>query len=125
MPKRHETTHGIARTSRRALLRSGAGVLAGSIAAQTLSSAASAQDAGDAVLVRLQGARRILIKGGVLLTLDAQVGDFAKGDMLIEDGKIREIGAEIAASGDAAVVDGANRIVIPGFVDTHNHSYQG
>jgi 5-methylthioadenosine/S-adenosylhomocysteine deaminase len=125
MPKPHKTTRGIARASRRALLRSGAGLLAGSIAAQTLSNAAGAQDAGDAALARLQGARRVLIKGAVLLTLDAQVGDFAKGDLLIEDGKIREIGADIAASGDAAMVDGANRIVIPGFVDTHNHSYQG
>jgi hypothetical protein len=54
VPKRHETTRVIARTSRRALLRSGVGLFAGSIAAQTLSSAASAQDAGDAALVRLQ-----------------------------------------------------------------------
>jgi 5-methylthioadenosine/S-adenosylhomocysteine deaminase len=125
MPKRHETTRAITRTSRRALLRSGAGILASSIAAQTLSSAASGQDAGDAALARLQGARRVVIKGAVLLTLDARVRDFAKGDILIEDGKFREIGAEIAASGDVAVVNGANRIVIPGFVDTPNHSYQG
>jgi 5-methylthioadenosine/S-adenosylhomocysteine deaminase len=125
MPKRHETTRVIARTSRRALLRSAADLLASSIAAQTFSGAASAQDAGDAALVRLQGARRVLIKGAVLLTLDAQVGDFAKGDILIEDGKIREIRPEIVASGDVAVVEGASRIVVPGFIDTHNHSYHG
>jgi hypothetical protein len=40
MHKRHETMRGIVRTSRRALLRSGAGLLAGTVAAQTLSRAA-------------------------------------------------------------------------------------
>ena len=59
-----------------------------------------------------------------MLTLDRQLGDFAKADVLIEDGKIREVRADIAAS-DAVVVDASNRIVIPGFIDTHSHSYQG
>ena len=80
----------------------------------------------DAELSRVQGQRRILLKGGVVLTLDPQVGDFAKADVLIEDGKIREISPNIAVSGDAvAVIDASNRVVIPGFVDTHSHSYQG
>jgi len=125
MSEQHEAIPRIAGTSRRGFLKSGAGLVAVSAAAQTFSGAASAQGAGDAELVRLQSARRILIKGSVLITGDAQVGDFAKADMLIEDGKIREIRPEIAASGDIAVVEGGNRIVIPGFVDTHNHSYQG
>jgi hypothetical protein len=81
---------------------------------------ANAQGAGDAELVRLQGARRIVIKGAVMLTVDPQGGDFAKADILIEDGKIREIRPDIAASSDIAVVDADNRIVIPGFVDTHS-----
>jgi 5-methylthioadenosine/S-adenosylhomocysteine deaminase len=123
MSEQHETIPRAAGTSRRGFLKSGARLAAGSAAAQTFSGTASAQ--GDAELERLQGARRILIKGPTLLTLDAQVGDFAKADLLIDDGKIREIRPEIAASGDIAVVDGGNRIVIPGFVDTHNHSYQG
>ena len=80
----------------------------------------------DAELSRVQGKRRILLKGGVVLTLDPQVGDFAKADVLIEDGKIREIRPNIAVSGDAvAEIDASNRVVIPGFVDTHSHSYQG
>jgi cytosine/adenosine deaminase-related metal-dependent hydrolase len=43
-----------------------------------------------------------------------------KADILVEDAKIREIRPDIAASGDIAVVDGDNRMVIPGFADTHN-----
>lgn len=106
-------------TSRRRLLKAGAALAVGAAA---LPGPAAAQ--GDAELARLQGARRILIKGGIVLTVDRQVGDFAKADVLIEDGKIREIRPDIAAT-DAAVIEAANRILIPGFVDTHSHSYQG
>src|ERR1700730_15269928 len=125
MSEHHDATSGIAGTSRRGFLTSGAGLVAGSAAAQVLPGSANAQGAGDAELARLQGARRILIKGTAVLTLDPQVGDFAKADILIEDGKIREVRAEIPASGDIAVVDGGNRVVIPGFAYTHSHSYQG
>jgi 5-methylthioadenosine/S-adenosylhomocysteine deaminase len=79
----------------------------------------------DPKLRRLQTQRRILIKGGVVLTLDRRIGDFAHADVLIEDGKIREVRPNIAVPADAVVVDASNRIVVPGFIDTHSHSYQG
>src|SRR5947208_2298484 len=110
------------KSSRRRILKAGAALIAVVSATQTRSASAQA----DADLARLQGARRILFKGGTVLTLDRQVGDFAQADVLIEDGKIREIRPNIEVSRDAvAVIDAANRIVIPGFVDTHSHSYQG
>jgi 5-methylthioadenosine/S-adenosylhomocysteine deaminase len=102
-----DATSGIAGTSRRGFLKSGVGLVAGSAAAQALPGGAIAQGAGDAELVRLQVARRILIKGAVVLTVDPQVGDFAKADILIEDGKIREIRPDIAASGDIVFVSSA------------------
>jgi cytosine/adenosine deaminase-related metal-dependent hydrolase len=85
---------------------------------------AGAKAQGDGDLAPVQNQRRVLLKGGIILTGDAKVGDFAPGDILIEDGKIREVRPNIAAA-DAAVVDCTNRILIPGFVDTHSHSYQG
>jgi cytosine/adenosine deaminase-related metal-dependent hydrolase len=114
-----------AAASRRRFLKAGA-VLAAGAAVPVLPTIALAQSAGaDPELGRLQGGR-ILIKGGVVLTLDRQVGDFANADVLIENGKIREIRPNIAVSDAAvAVVDGTNRILIPGFIDTHSHSYQG
>src|SRR5262245_49131162 len=116
--------------SRRARLTSSAAVVAGAAAAPLLASQAFAQSAAtpdaDRLLARAQGTRRILIKGGLVLTLDPAIGDFAQADVLIEDGKIRELRPDIAASGDdVAVIDAANRIVLPGFIDTHHHFYQG
>jgi len=111
--------------SRREFLTTGAGLAAFGAVAPSLMSKAHAQGT-DPDLARLQSQRRILLKGGVVLTLDRQVGDFAQADVLIEDGKIREVRPNIAVSDDAAaVVDATNRIVIPGFIDSHHHFYQG
>jgi cytosine/adenosine deaminase-related metal-dependent hydrolase len=108
------------------LLKSGAAAVAGAAAAQMIPAPSLAQSAGDAELARVQGERRILLKGGVVLTLDRQVGDFARADVLMEDGKIREVRPDIAIAGEAAaVIDATNRIVLPGFIDTHHHFYQG
>ena len=54
------------------------------------------------------------------------IPDLAQGDLLIDNGKIAQIAARIDASPDStAIVDLTNRIIIPGFIDTHVHSYQG
>src|SRR5262249_5376057 len=112
--------------SRRAVLSAGAAAVVGGAAAQGLPPPARAQGAGDAELARVQGARGILLKGGVVPSLDRQVGDFAQADVLIEDGKIRELRPDIAVTGDdTAVIDAGNRIVVPGFIDSHHHFYQG
>src|SRR3954470_14435528 len=116
-------------TSRRDLLKSGAALVAGGTAAQMLPASVFAQNGGaadDATLRALQGQRRILLRGGIVLTLDPGIGDFEQADVLIEDGKIREVRPNLAVSGDGtAVVDATNTIVMPGFVDTHHHFYQG
>ena len=116
-------------TSRRDLLASGTALLVGGAAADGHAGRALAQDAGaaqgDAQLARLQARRRLLLKGGIVLTLDPKVGDFARADLLIEDGKIRDVRPDIAAGDDVEVVDASERILIPGFVDTHTHSYEG
>jgi cytosine/adenosine deaminase-related metal-dependent hydrolase len=113
--------------SRRAFLTSGAALAAGGGLAQMLPSPALAQPAGtDPELARVQGQRRVLLKGGVVLTLDPRVGDFPQADVLIENGKISEVRPGIAVPAETtAVVDAANRIVLPGFIDTHHHFYQG
>src|SRR5205085_9132576 len=110
---------------RRDFLKTSAALEAGAVASPLIPASALAQGA-DAELARVQAERRILIKGGVVLSLDRQVGDFAQADVLIENGKIREVRPNIAASPDsAAIVEATNHIVLPGFIDTHHHFYQG
>ena len=67
--------------------------------------------------------RRILLQGGVVLTLDPKVGDFEKADVLIDGKKIAEVGPAISAA-DAEVVDCSGTIVMPGFITTHHHQYE-
>src|SRR5215212_7397866 len=68
--------------------------------------------------------RPILLKGGCVLSLDRQVGDFEQADVLIEGKKIVAVRPNINAP-NAQVIDAKNRIVMPGFVDTHRHMWQG
>jgi len=67
--------------------------------------------------------RRILLRGGVVLSLDPRVGDFEKADVLIDGKKIAEIAPTISA-GDAEVIDCTGTIVMPGFITTHHHQYE-
>ncbi len=70
------------------------------------------------------GARPILLKRGCVLTLDRAVGDFESADVLIEKGKIVAVKPGITAP-TAEVIDASRTIVMPGFVDTHRHIWEG
>jgi 5-methylthioadenosine/S-adenosylhomocysteine deaminase len=67
---------------------------------------------------------RTVVRGGTVLTLDPELGDLSPGAVLIEDGKIAAVGVDLDV-GDADVIEvGDNSIVLPGFVDTHRHTWQ-
>src|SRR5207247_8065643 len=67
--------------------------------------------------------RRILLRGGVVLTLDPTVGDCETADTLIDGKTIAKIAPNISVS-DAEIVDCPGTIVMPGFVTTHHHQYE-
>jgi cytosine/adenosine deaminase-related metal-dependent hydrolase len=66
---------------------------------------------------------RILIKGATVLSQDDQLGEMADADVLIEDDRIVDVGHNLAAA-DARTIDATGDIVIPGFVDTHRHTWE-
>jgi cytosine/adenosine deaminase-related metal-dependent hydrolase len=68
-------------------------------------------------------AHRVLIKSGTVLSVDPQIGELSPGDVLIEDDRIVEVAAHIDAE-DCEVIDASDHIVMPGFVDTHRHTWQ-
>ena len=70
------------------------------------------------------GDRTTLIKGGYVLTLDPALGDMPSTDVLIEGDKIKAVGPNLSAGPHANVIDARHRIVMPGFVDTHRHTWQ-
>ena len=64
-----------------------------------------------------------VLKGGTVLT-SAKVGEvLAATDVLVVDGKIVMIGKDIEHP-TADAIDVAGRLVLPGFVDTHRHTWQ-
>src|SRR5688572_29596354 len=100
--------------SRRDVLRAGMTAVA---AAPLLACSSQAAQPGGAAT------RRTLLKGGCVLSLDPKVGDFESADVLIEGNLIREVGPNITAAAD--VIDASRMIVMPGFVDTNRHMWQG
>ncbi len=104
--------------SRRQFLCSTAAVAAAPVLAASV--VGEAQAAPRAV----KPGRPILLKGGCVLSLDRAVGDFERADVLIEGTKIKAVGPNLSAAG-AQVIDASKSIVMPGFVDTHRHMWQG
>jgi cytosine/adenosine deaminase-related metal-dependent hydrolase len=68
-------------------------------------------------------AARKLIRGGWVLTLDQGLGELPCGDVLVEGSQIAAVGPELPADG-AEVIEAEGMIVLPGFVDSHRHTWQ-
>jgi 5-methylthioadenosine/S-adenosylhomocysteine deaminase len=126
MPTNPSRTHPPAesRPSRREFLTATAAGLAGaSFAPAQLAGARSTTPAEPQDLVGDGRKRRILLRGGVVLSLDPRVGDFERADVLIDGKLIADIGPNVSAP-DAEVVDCSGTIVMPGFITTHHHQYE-
>lgn len=68
-------------------------------------------------------AQRTLIRGGIVLTQDEQLGELPRADILVEGDRIEAVGPNLSAA-DAQVIDASGDIVIPGMVDTHRHTWE-
>jgi cytosine/adenosine deaminase-related metal-dependent hydrolase len=70
-----------------------------------------------------QTGRRYVIRGGAVISIDPQVGDFPQADVLVEGKKILAVGPNLHAD-DADEIDARGKIVMPGFIDTHHHQFE-
>ena len=66
---------------------------------------------------------RLVVRGGFVVSMDPEIGEMPNADILVEDGKIVEIGPKLDV-GDAEEIDASGKLVLPGFIDTHRHTWQ-
>jgi cytosine/adenosine deaminase-related metal-dependent hydrolase/ribose/xylose/arabinose/galactoside ABC-type transport system permease subunit len=94
---------------------------------------------------RVRPTGRTLIRGGTVLSLDPALGDLDTGDLLIEGDEILAVGRDLSNGegvrgaqgasanaravapwdGEVEVIDASGMIVMPGFVDSHRHIWEG
>ena len=67
--------------------------------------------------------REILIKGGTILSMDDKIGDLHQGDILITGQKISRVAQTIRAP-NAKLIDARDKIVLPGLINAHIHTWQ-
>ncbi|HUU15252.1 MAG TPA: amidohydrolase [Terriglobia bacterium] len=63
--------------------------------------------------------RPIAIRGATILTMTN--GTIENGTVILRDGKIENVGKDIAVPADAEVIDARGKFVTPGLVDPHSH----
>lgn len=61
------------------------------------------------------------IVGATILTVSS-AGKVEKGTVLIQDGRIAAVGADVKVPAGARVIDGSGRFVMPGIIDAHSHT---
>ena len=61
----------------------------------------------------------LAIVNAVIYPVDKEV--IKKGTILVDKGKIVEVGPDVSVPEDAQVIDAAGRMVFPGFIDAHSH----
>ncbi|WP_228001760.1 hypothetical protein [Nocardia australiensis] len=72
--------------------------------------------------------RRVLLRSATIISVDPAVGNLPRGDILVEGTKIVAIAPDLsdaARNADTLLVDASDRVVVPGFQDTHRHCWQG
>ncbi len=67
--------------------------------------------------------KRYLLKNGCVLTMDKTLGDFKKADVLIDGSLIVAVQPDLDVP-DCEIIDASDMIVMPGFVDTHRHTWE-
>jgi 5-methylthioadenosine/S-adenosylhomocysteine deaminase len=66
--------------------------------------------------------RTLLLRNGIVLTIDPAIGDLDRGDVLVNNGEIAQVGRDLDV--EAEIIDCTGKIVLPGFVNSHQHLFQ-
>ena len=66
---------------------------------------------------------KTLIRNACILSMDTRIGDFDRGDVLVADDRIAEVGPRVDAAADRTI-DGTGTIVLPGLINAHIHTWE-
>jgi cytosine/adenosine deaminase-related metal-dependent hydrolase len=75
-------------------------------------------------LQSIEAGRPVLLKGGLVLTMDDQHTVLAGGDVLVVGEQIDAVGTGLTGPEGTVEIDASGGIVMPGLVDTHRHMWQ-
>src|SRR5262249_25586620 len=78
----------------------------------------------NAIMTAPQPGQPIVFRNGIVLTMDDAHTVLPKGDVLVIDGRIAEVGVGLTVPDGTHEIDAAGGIVMPGMVDTHRHMWQ-
>ena len=67
---------------------------------------------------------KILIKNGDVITMDSKFKESEKLDVLVTNGNIEQISADIEPQEGFKVIDASKMIVLPGLINSHIHTWQ-
>src|SRR5690554_194530 len=73
---------------------------------------------------RPQAGQPIVMRNGIVLTMDENHTLLPEGDVLVVDGKIAAVGPSLEVPEGTFEIDARGGIVMPGMIDTHRHMWQ-
>ena len=66
----------------------------------------------------------VVLRGGTVLTLDAQHTVLPGADVLVTGDRVAAVGANLEVPEGTREIDARDGIVMPGMIDTHRHMWQ-
>ena len=66
----------------------------------------------------------VVLRGGTVLTLDAQHSVLPGADVLVTGDRVAAVGTDLAVPEGTREIDARDGIVMPGMIDTHRHMWQ-
>lgn len=101
----------------------GAGVAGAAVGLTPLAAATqNARGAGRTATSRKLPLRsEFVIRNACILTMDPTLGEIQRGSIHVKNGAIVAIQKDLAIPKSAAIIEGADAIVLPGLIDTHWH----
>lgn len=73
---------------------------------------------------QFDAARPLLIRGATVLTVHPAAEALPIADVLVNGGKITGVGPDLSYPDGTQVIDGMGKILMPGLVDSHQHTWQ-